>query len=172
MEKESKNSTKGITKNKVVLETSAFLPLVKSPYKHIIIDKKLKEKEYFCITERIKKETIRELSKNKDRKKAEKQVDDFIKDYNIKTLDQKAEERLASEILEECQATGIELHKPDNFHVADFQVNQVNKVYSQDDAVIDSCKLLGMDASRLFNFEDEEERKIRTFFKQFKKNRK
>ncbi len=150
-------------KIKAVLETSTFLPLVRSPYKNIIIDKKIKEGEYFHITERIKKETIRKLSKN--RKKSEQKVEEFIKEFNIKLLDKKADEKLANNILEECQAHGIDLHEPDNFHVADFKINDINKVYSQDDAVIDSCKYLGIDSSRLFNFEDDEERKFRIFFK-------
>lgn len=168
MEKESKNSAKSTTTNKVVLETSAFLPLVKSPYKHIIMDKKLEEKEYFYITERIRRETIRKLPKNK----GEIMVKGFIDEFNIKFLDKKADEKFAGEILEICQSKGIDLHEPDNFHVADFKLNEVNKVYSQDDAVIDSCKLLGIESSRIFNLESNEERKVRMFFKMLKKNRK
>lgn len=159
-------------RRKIALESGVIIGLVNKPEKLEILDDIIKEISPYLYTHRrcigeAKKVLVRDYKFKSD--DANKQVDDFIEKYKIKTvLVLKENAKYAIKILKDCNDNSIDLHTPDNFILADFKKFGIEQIYSQDDTFMESSEFLGIPCGRLIDKESDDLDKIRKFFKKYK----
>jgi predicted nucleic acid-binding protein len=76
------------------------------------------------------------------------QVDDFRKANNIALINETPPKEDIAKFEEKCQAKGIDCHHPDSTIILAFKKEGIEKVYSEDKAFRDSCRLLDVKALR------------------------
>lgn len=153
---------------KVGLDSGVIISLIDNPlFNQIKLEIFTKNNLFFthriCIKE-IKNWLIK--NRNFSEEKAEKEVDEFIKEYNINIIEiDKSNKYLLLEMIKQCKEAKIKFHPPDSFIIADFKKNGINKIYSTNNHFLDACRLFGMNAIKFPTVEKEIDRQLKRMFK-------